>query len=55
MEGFSAIPLFVAVVESGGFSSAAKRLGISRSAVSKRISQLEKNSGHSYFIAPPGK
>lgn len=45
MEGFSAIPLFVAVVENGSFSTAAKRLGISRSAVSKRISQLEEKLG----------
>jgi len=43
MDGFSAIPVFVAVVERGGFSSAAKVLGISKSAVSKRINQLEQN------------
>ncbi len=45
MEGFSAIPVFVAVVESGGFSPAARLLGISKSAVSKRISLLEQNLG----------
>jgi len=45
MEGFSAIPVFVAVVESGGFSPAAKLLGISKSAVSKRINLLEQNLG----------
>ncbi len=40
MEGFGAIPVFVAVVENGGFSSAARILGVSKSAVSKRINQL---------------
>jgi len=45
MDGFSAIPVFVAVVESSGFSPAAKLLGISKSAVSKRINQLEQNLG----------
>ncbi len=43
MEGFSAIPVFVAVVECEGFSAAAKRLGVSKSAVSKRINQLEQS------------
>ncbi|OZG75206.1 LysR family transcriptional regulator [Hahella sp. CCB-MM4] len=45
MEHFSAIPVFVAVIESGSFSSAGKRLGITKSAVSKRISQLEEGLG----------
>ena len=45
MEGFGAIPVFVAVVESGGFSAAARRIGISKSAVSKRINHLEKTLG----------
>jgi DNA-binding transcriptional LysR family regulator len=45
MEGFGAIPVFVAVVENGGFSSAARKLGVSKSAVSKRINQLEKSLG----------
>ena len=45
MDGFSAIPVFVAVVECSGFSPAAKLLGISKSAVSKRINQLEQNLG----------
>ncbi|MCE0492899.1 LysR family transcriptional regulator [Vibrio salinus] len=40
---FSAIPVFVAVVECGSFSSAAIRLGMTKSAVSKRISALEDN------------
>ncbi|MCH8196943.1 MAG: LysR family transcriptional regulator, partial [Proteobacteria bacterium] len=45
MDGIGAIPIFVAVVENGGFTSAADRLGISKSAVSKRISQLEARLG----------
>ncbi len=45
MEAFGAIPVFVAVVENGGFSAAARTLGISKSAVSKRINQLEAHLG----------
>lgn len=45
MREFSAIPVFVAVVESGGFSAASRSLGVSKSAVSKRISQLESHLG----------
>ncbi len=45
MERFGAIPVFVAVVENGGFSAAARKLEISKSAVSKRINQLEKHLG----------
>ncbi len=45
MERFGAIPVFVAVVENGGFSAAARTLGISKSAVSKRINQLEAHLG----------
>jgi len=44
-DGFGAIPVFVAVVEQGGFSSAAQVLGISKSAVSKRIGLLEQHLG----------
>jgi DNA-binding transcriptional LysR family regulator len=36
---------FVEVVESGGFGRAAKRLGISKSIVSRRIARLEANLG----------
>ena len=36
---------FVEVVESGGFNRAAKRLGISRSVVSRRIARLEADLG----------
>ena len=45
MNEFGAIPVFVAVVENDGFSAASRALGISKSAVSKRISQLEKHLG----------
>ena len=45
METMGAIPVFVAVVQYGGFSPAARFLGISKSAVSKRISQLEQQLG----------
>jgi len=45
MGGFGAIPVFVAVVENSGFSAAARTLGISKSAVSKRINQLEAHLG----------
>lgn len=46
---FSAIPIFVAVVESGSFSLASERLGMTKSAVSKRISSLEDNLGTRLF------
>lgn len=45
MDTFGTMPVFVAVVESGGFSSAARKLGVSKSAVSKRITQLEDKLG----------
>lgn len=41
MQDISAIPIFTAVVEQKSFSKAALKLGISKSAVSKRISRLE--------------
>ena len=48
-EVFSAIPVFVAVLESGSFSLAAERLRMTKSAVSKRISGLEDNLGTRLF------
>lgn len=48
-EDFSAIPVFVAVVECGSFSAAALKLGMTKSAVSKRISVLEDNIGVRLF------
>jgi len=45
MTEFSAIPVFVAVVECGSFSKAGKKIGTTKSAVSKRITQLEHRLG----------
>jgi len=45
MESFGAIPIFVAVIEQGGFSAAARSLGITKSAVSKRVTLLEQQLG----------
>lgn len=45
MDIFSSIPIFTSVVEQGSFSEAARRLGINKSAVSKRISALENHLG----------
>ncbi|OEE90218.1 LysR family transcriptional regulator [Enterovibrio norvegicus FF-162] len=49
MDTFNAIPIFVAVAETGGFSSAARLLDVSKSAVSKRITQLEEQLGARLF------
>ena len=49
MTEFSAIPVFVAVVECGSFSKAGDKVGTSKSAVSKRITQLERNLGVRLF------
>ncbi|CAG8999752.1 MAG: HTH-type transcriptional regulator DmlR [Candidatus Celerinatantimonas neptuna] len=45
MDNFSTIPFFIAVVETGSFSAAARKLSMTKSAVSKRISQLEADLG----------
>jgi DNA-binding transcriptional LysR family regulator len=45
MAAIGAIQVFVAVVENEGFAAAARRLGVSKSAVSKRITQLEAELG----------
>jgi len=45
MQGIGTIPVFVAVVENSGFAAAARKLGVSKSAVSKRITQLEARLG----------
>ncbi len=42
--------VFVTVAESGGFSAAARKLGVSQSAVSQRISELEKECGEQLFL-----
>lgn len=45
MDRFHELNAFIAVVEAGGFSSAARRTGASQSAVSKAIGALEKRLG----------
>ena len=45
MDTFSTIPVFTAVIELGSFSAAGQKLGINKSAVSKRISALERHLG----------
>lgn len=48
-ESFSAIPVFVAVIETGSFSAAAEKLTMTKSGVSKRISSLEDSLGVRLF------
>lgn len=45
MDKLSRIKVFVQVVETGSFSAASERLGITRAAVSKSVSQLEELLG----------
>lgn len=45
VDGLAALSVFVRVVETGGFSAAATSLGLSPSAVSYSVRQLEKQSG----------
>ncbi len=45
MDRFSEMEMFVRVVEAGGFTEAARRAGVSKSAVSKQISSLETRLG----------
>src|SRR5882762_1532571 len=45
MDRFHELNTFIAVVEAGGFSAAARRTGDSQSAVSKAIGTLEKRLG----------
>jgi len=43
MDKLAALEAFTAVVETSGFQSAAQRLGIAKSVVSRRVTQLEKS------------
>ena len=49
MDTLTHLKTFVAVANSGGFSDAARRLGVVPSVVAKRISQLEKATGARLF------
>ncbi|PDT14910.1 LysR family transcriptional regulator [Rhizobium sp. J15] len=49
MEQLKGISIFVQTVEAGGFSAAAERLHLSRSAVSKTIARLEQRLGVRLF------
>jgi DNA-binding transcriptional LysR family regulator len=49
MDRFHELTAFVAVVETGGFSAAARRLGESQSAISKAVGALEKRLGVQLF------
>jgi DNA-binding transcriptional LysR family regulator len=45
MDRFHELNAFIAVVEAGGFSAAARRIGESQSAISKAVNALEKRLG----------
>jgi len=45
MDRLSAMRTFRTVVETGGFSAAARRLGLSKAAVSKQVAELESHFG----------
>jgi DNA-binding transcriptional LysR family regulator len=45
MDKFEDLQAFVSVVESGSFTSAADRLGVAKSAISRRVSALEERLG----------
>ncbi|HWG03545.1 MAG TPA: LysR family transcriptional regulator, partial [Beijerinckiaceae bacterium] len=45
MDRFENIRVFATVVEAGGFTAAAERLGVSRAAASKHVLQLEERLG----------
>ena len=45
MDKFASLRIFTKVVESHGFTAAARELGLSRSAVSKSVAQLEQSLG----------
>src|SRR5271170_6300948 len=49
MDRFSELNAFIAVVEAGGFSAAARRRGEGQSGISKTIGALEKRLGVALF------
>ncbi len=56
MDKYRAMAVFVQVVDSGSFSAAADKLGITKSAVSQQLTLLEENVGARLLhrTAPPG-
>ena len=51
---FRQLQTFVAVAETGGFSAAAHRLGVSQAAVSRQVQTLERKLGQALFQRRPG-
>ena len=45
MDNYRAMAIFVEVVNNGSFSAAARKLGITKSAVSQQVNLLEENLG----------
>ena len=54
MNRFENMETFIRVVETGSISGAADRAGVAKSAVSRRLKELEEHLGVQLFIAPPG-
>ena len=50
MDRLSGMEAFVAVVEEGGFSAAARKLNVSRAVIGKRVAALEKEMGAQLLI-----
>ena len=53
MDRLSRVPIFVAVARHGSFAEAARRLGMTGSAVSKQVQRLEMISVSDYSIEQP--
>ena len=51
MDRFSGMQAFVAVVETGSFSAAGKRLGQSRAVIGKRIAEKARAAGIHLILA----
>ena len=49
------VPEFAAVVEAGGFRAAGRQLGVSGTALSKTLRQLEQRLGGWSWLPPPAK
>ena len=49
MDRLTEMEAFATVVDQGGFTDAAKKMGISKSAVSKHVSALEARLGSAAF------